>query len=63
MLCECTIVNTEEASCLDQPQCKGVVRMAEPPGFMPPGFADGLNMGLWDVRERVLDDYDCRVFA
>ena len=48
---------------LDQLQCKGVVRMAEPPGFTPPGFADGLNMGLWDVRERVLDDYDCRVFA
>lgn len=48
---------------MDQTQCKGVVRMAEPPGFMPPGFADGLNMGLWDVRERVLDDYDCRVFA
>lgn len=20
-------------------------------------------MGLWDVRERILDDYDCRVFA
>ena len=29
------------------------------PGFEPPGFADG----LWDVRERILDDYDCRVFA
>lgn len=33
------------------------------PGFEPPGFADGLNMGLWGVRERILDDYDCRVFA
>lgn len=44
---------------MDQPQCKGVERMAEPPGFRPPGFADG----LWDVRERILDDYDCRVFV
>lgn len=56
-------VNSEEVSCLDQPQGKGVMRMAEPPGFEPPGFADGLNMGSWDVRERVLDDYDCGVFA